>query len=262
MNTEEYKAHFSLWALMKSPLIMSASFSHFIECTRYADLLLLSLCASMLPDCLHCSGCDITNMSADTRAILMNKEVIAINQDRLGKQGKKIKIINDAEIWAGPLLDKSLAVVLLNRNDDTAQVGFLSMSGLVNSLLFPLRRRSSLPGPIWASLLTLRSSSATCGSTRIWACTLTSSRPLFLLTASSCSASLLIERFLFSFSVCFFVRRRFFSQLVFYFLPPVIDIACIETFAERIFLSVFGTLLCFNGAGRSESSIVLSRMLA
>jgi len=54
MTNDEYITHFSLWAIMKAPLII---------------------------------GCDITNMSAETRNILMNNEVIAINQDDLGQQG-------------------------------------------------------------------------------------------------------------------------------------------------------------------------------
>jgi alpha-galactosidase len=54
MTNEEYITHFSLWAIMKAPLII---------------------------------GCDIRNMSSETKSILLNKEVIAINQDPLGKQG-------------------------------------------------------------------------------------------------------------------------------------------------------------------------------
>jgi len=57
MTTDEYRTHFSLWALAKAPLII---------------------------------GCDITKMSQDTRDILMNDEVIAVNQDPLGVQGRKI----------------------------------------------------------------------------------------------------------------------------------------------------------------------------
>ena len=52
MTTVEYQSHFALWALLKAPLII---------------------------------GCDITNMSEDTKNILMNEEVIAVNQDSLGK---------------------------------------------------------------------------------------------------------------------------------------------------------------------------------
>ena len=58
MTTTEYKTHFSLWALAKAPLLI---------------------------------GCDITKMTEDTKNILTNPEVIAINQDPLGEQGHKIK---------------------------------------------------------------------------------------------------------------------------------------------------------------------------
>ena len=61
MTTTEYKTHFSLWAISKAPLII---------------------------------GCDVTNMSNDTWNILSNSEVIAINQDKLGQQARKIKITN------------------------------------------------------------------------------------------------------------------------------------------------------------------------
>ena len=61
MSTIEYRTHFSLWAISKAPLLI---------------------------------GCDITKMTKDTFDILSNKEVIAINQDKLGEQAHKIKITN------------------------------------------------------------------------------------------------------------------------------------------------------------------------
>jgi hypothetical protein len=57
MNDIEYRTHFSLWAITKAPLII---------------------------------GCDIRNMSAATVSTLTNSEVIAVNQDPLGVQGKKV----------------------------------------------------------------------------------------------------------------------------------------------------------------------------
>ena len=60
MTTTEYKTHFSLWAISKAPLLI---------------------------------GCDITNMSQEIKDILTNSEVIAVNQDPLGEQGRKIKSI-------------------------------------------------------------------------------------------------------------------------------------------------------------------------
>ena len=58
MTLTEYKTHFGLWCISKAPLLI---------------------------------GCDITNMSDDIKKILTNKEYIAINQDKLGEQGHKIK---------------------------------------------------------------------------------------------------------------------------------------------------------------------------
>jgi alpha-galactosidase len=80
----EYQTHMSLWCLMASPL----------------------LC-----------GNDIRNMNQATREILLNREIIAINQDPLGKQAKRIRDDGDAEVFAKPLADGSWAVGLLNRND-------------------------------------------------------------------------------------------------------------------------------------------------
>jgi len=57
MTDAEYVSHFSLWAISKAPLII---------------------------------GCDVTKMSAATLATLTNPEVIAVNQDLLGVQGKKV----------------------------------------------------------------------------------------------------------------------------------------------------------------------------
>lgn len=90
MTTTEYTTHFSMWALMKAPLII---------------------------------GCDVTNMSDDTKNILMNKEVIAVNQDPRGVQGKLVrKETENTEIWTGPLINGNYAVVLFNRGSNQANI--------------------------------------------------------------------------------------------------------------------------------------------
>jgi hypothetical protein len=63
MSDTEYVTHFSLWAISKAPLLI---------------------------------GCDVTNMSAATLATLTNPEVIAVNQDPLGVQGKKVAFASSA----------------------------------------------------------------------------------------------------------------------------------------------------------------------
>lgn len=83
LTTTEYQSHFSLWALMAAPLI---------------------------------AGNDIANMDEATRAILLNKEVIAVNQDAMGVQGRRIRDDGDLEVWSKPLADGGRAVILFNRS--------------------------------------------------------------------------------------------------------------------------------------------------
>ncbi|KAK4488967.1 hypothetical protein RD792_004758 [Penstemon davidsonii] len=89
MTTEEYRSHFSIWALVKAPLII---------------------------------GCDIRSIDNVTLALLSNKEVIAVNQDKLGVQGKKIRKDGDLEVWSGPLSENRIAVVLWNRGSSHANI--------------------------------------------------------------------------------------------------------------------------------------------
>ncbi|XP_074556594.1 alpha-galactosidase 1-like [Curcuma longa] len=89
MTNEEYIVHFSIWAISKAPLLI---------------------------------GCDVRNMTQATMAILGNKEVIAVNQDPLGVQAKKVRMMGSAEVWAGPLSGYRTVVVLLNRSVFPAQI--------------------------------------------------------------------------------------------------------------------------------------------
>eukprot|EP00475_Leptophrys_vorax_P006738 TRINITY_DN14203_c0_g1_i1.p1 TRINITY_DN14203_c0_g1~~TRINITY_DN14203_c0_g1_i1.p1 ORF type:complete len:381 (-),score=32.53 TRINITY_DN14203_c0_g1_i1:251-1393(-) len=82
MTTSEYRVHFSLWAMMKAPLLI---------------------------------GCDLQKMSEEAREILSNKEVIAINQDSLGVQARKVFATEDLEVWSGPLFGGKLVVAMVNR---------------------------------------------------------------------------------------------------------------------------------------------------
>lgn len=108
MTNDEYQSHFSLWALAKSPLLI---------------------------------GCDITKMSANTATILMNKEVIDLNQDPLGVQGHRVSAPGDKEIWAGPLANGDIGLVLLNRgdSDNTVEVDFTKDLGLQPNTQVTLR---------------------------------------------------------------------------------------------------------------------------
>jgi alpha-galactosidase len=83
MSVNEDRAHFSIWAMMNSPLI---------------------------------AGNDLRNMSKETAAILTNKSVIALNQDSLGVQAYRQSGEDGMEYWVKPLADGDWAVMILNRN--------------------------------------------------------------------------------------------------------------------------------------------------
>jgi alpha-galactosidase len=89
MTTLEYRSHFSFWAMLAAPLI---------------------------------AGNDLRSMTPEIRAILTNKEVIAVNQDVLGMQGRRIRKDGDKEVWVKQLKDGSRAVILFNRGKEETEV--------------------------------------------------------------------------------------------------------------------------------------------
>jgi alpha-galactosidase len=89
MTNDEYKTHMSLWCIQAAALL---------------------------------AGNDIRDMKPEVAEILMNKEVIAVDQDKLGKQGARVAKNGDLEVWSKPLADGGHAVGLFNRGADTAKV--------------------------------------------------------------------------------------------------------------------------------------------
>jgi alpha-galactosidase len=89
MTDTEYRLHFSLWALAKAPLLI---------------------------------GCDLQTMSPETFDILTNDEIIAVNQDPLGVQGKRVNINGTVEVWSGPQSDGSVVACLVNLGSDTTTI--------------------------------------------------------------------------------------------------------------------------------------------
>jgi alpha-galactosidase len=89
MTTTEYRAHFSLWAMLAAPLI---------------------------------AGNDVRSMTPEIKEILTNTEVIGVNQDKLGREGHRIRKNGDLEVWAKPLSDGSRAVILFNRGTSESEV--------------------------------------------------------------------------------------------------------------------------------------------
>uniref|UniRef100_A0A7N0UNN8 alpha-galactosidase n=1 Tax=Kalanchoe fedtschenkoi TaxID=63787 RepID=A0A7N0UNN8_KALFE len=64
-------------------------------------------------------------MTKETLELLSNKEVISVNQDVLGVQGRKVHASGDnscLQVWAGPLSGHRVAVALWNRCDKDATI--------------------------------------------------------------------------------------------------------------------------------------------
>jgi len=68
------------------------------------------------------AGNDLANMTPEIQEILTNKEVIAVDQDPLGLEGRRVHKDGDREVWARQLADGSRAVVLLNRGNGRQEV--------------------------------------------------------------------------------------------------------------------------------------------
>ncbi len=81
---EEYKLHMSVWSILASPLMI---------------------------------GCDIRNMDADTKALLTNKEMLAINQD---VRGARAYIANETDLFGVPEANVSPIFCRLMNNGDIA----------------------------------------------------------------------------------------------------------------------------------------------
>jgi alpha-galactosidase len=89
LTLEENRSHFSFWALLAAPLM---------------------------------AGNDLAAMTSEIRDILTNREVIAVDQDPLGMQGRKVRDDGAHEIWLKPLSDGSRAVILFNRGTEEAPI--------------------------------------------------------------------------------------------------------------------------------------------
>ncbi len=89
MGIAEYRTHMSLWSMLAAPLL---------------------------------AGNDLRDMSAETKEILTNPEVIAIDQDKLGRQGYRVSKEGGIEMWIKPLENGDLAVGLFNRGEQMTSV--------------------------------------------------------------------------------------------------------------------------------------------
>jgi alpha-galactosidase len=89
LSLVESRAHFSFWALFAAPLM---------------------------------AGNDLQAMKPEIRDILMNREVIAVDQDSLGMQGRKVRDSSARQVWVKPLADGSRAVILFNRGSEESPI--------------------------------------------------------------------------------------------------------------------------------------------
>lgn len=110
MSLEEDKTHFAMWCMMASPLL---------------------------------AGNDLCTMSKQTIDILTNKDLIAIDQDPLVYQARRIKDMGDIEIWARPLentMSGKVAVALLNRSKKQTDITFsVNEIGIDNKKKYSVR---------------------------------------------------------------------------------------------------------------------------
>lgn len=81
LSPNEQYTHISLWSLLAAPLLI---------------------------------GSDLTRLDDFTYGLLSNPEVIAVNQDILGKQASRIIKDGNIQVWSKPLLDGSIAVGVFN----------------------------------------------------------------------------------------------------------------------------------------------------
>lgn len=92
MSYDEYRTQFSLWSVMAAPLI---------------------------------AGNDLTRMTPQTQAILANRDVIAVDQDPLGVQGRAVASADGHWVLVKPLANGRTAVVIFN---ETAELALISTS--------------------------------------------------------------------------------------------------------------------------------------
>ena len=91
MSQGEDRVHFAMWSILASPLI---------------------------------AGNDIRAMSEYTKAILTNKEIIALNQDALGVQAFRYTVLDSTGVWVKALDGGDVAVAFLNRGTTTREINF------------------------------------------------------------------------------------------------------------------------------------------
>jgi len=89
LTKTEQMSHITMWAMLAAPLLI---------------------------------GCDMSNLDQFTIDLLTNDDVLAVDQDPLGKQATTKASDKNSEVWARPLADGSLAVALFNKAEKPAEI--------------------------------------------------------------------------------------------------------------------------------------------
>jgi alpha-galactosidase len=108
LSPVEARAHFSLWAMLAAPML---------------------------------AGYDVTTISPESLATLSNDEVIALDQDREGRQGRRVRRKDWIETWVKPLAGRDTAVLVFNRNKNPRKITMRldSIPGLPDAERFTVR---------------------------------------------------------------------------------------------------------------------------
>ncbi len=85
LTLDENRTHMGMWAMLAAPLL---------------------------------AGNNLTQLTPEITAVLLNKEVIAIDQDALGKQADRVYKEGPVEIWSRPLADGGHALAVINFGED------------------------------------------------------------------------------------------------------------------------------------------------
>ncbi|XP_075035894.1 alpha-N-acetylgalactosaminidase [Mixophyes fleayi] len=99
LSYEQSKSQLAIWAILAAPLIMSN---------------------------------DLRTISQDAKNLLQNRLLIYINQDSLGKQGKRVAKAGSLEVWTRELVNEQYAVAVLNKGTDGLPKHFTTNLALLN----------------------------------------------------------------------------------------------------------------------------------
>ena len=118
LTPHEQLTHITLWCMLAAPLLL---------------------------------GCDLENLNKFTTDLMTNTEVLAVNQDELGRQAQPVDRQGTAEIWARPLWDGTVAVALFNRGEKPQAINIPAWDMLDPVLLrgTPALRGSQAVRDLW-----------------------------------------------------------------------------------------------------------------